>query len=95
MTEQELISIVIDMITEYNLSQYRKSDDEGYKALNEEILEVSDELQKIMNDLPTNKAEVIENYITKTAMIAEKDNKYLYIQGAKDCVRSLKELGIL
>lgn len=95
MTEQELILTVIDMMTEYNLSQYRKSNDEGYKTLNEEILGLSSELQKIMNDLPRDKATIIDNYITKTAMVAEKDCRYLYIQGAKDCVRSLKQLGVL
>lgn len=87
--------MVIETITEFNLSQYRKSDDEEYKALNEEVLWLSERVQNVIKELSPESAEVIESYIAKSSAIAEKDCQYLYVQGAKDCVKFLKRLGVL
>ena len=62
MTEQKLISLVIDEIIEHKLSHYRMK---------------------------------INLYIAKHADLADKDCAFLYAQGAKDCVKLLKRLGVL
>lgn len=95
MTEQELIAMVIGTITEFELSQYRKSDDAEYKVLNEEILQLSVDMQNVIKELSPESANIIESYISKSSSLAEKDCQYLYMQGAKNCVRSLKQLGVL
>lgn len=45
--------------------------------------------------LSTEDHQIIDDYITKTNLIAQHECEYLYVQGAKDCVELLKKLGVL
>ncbi len=94
MTEHELISTVIEEITEYKLERY-KANDTAYAALLKEISELSQCVQSIREKLSDEDAGILNRYISKTLFLADKDCKYLYEQGAKDCVGALKHLGIL
>lgn len=95
MSENEIIKMVVDEITECRLSELRKTHNEEYDKLNAEITELGDKMQAILSDLPAKSAEVINSYIAKTSALADKDCAYLYEQGAIDCVRLLKKLGVL
>ena len=95
MTENELMSMIIDEITEYRLSQYRKENADEYSTLLEELARLSAERQDILKNMDPKSAEIIEEYNSKTLSLADKDCAYLYTQGAKDCVKILKRLCIL
>ena len=95
MTEEEIIKMVIDEIIECRLDELRETHNEAYDKLNVEIAKLSGQMQAILDELPAASAEVINGYIAKTSALADKDCAYLYEQGAIDCVRLLKRLGVL
>ena len=80
MTEQKLISLVIDEIIEHKLSHYRMKNRE-YSKLNIELTQLGNKMQSVLVELSAEKA--------------DKDCAFLYAQGAKDCVKLLKRLGVL
>ncbi len=94
MTEQELISMVIGEITEHKLSHYRMKNKE-YKELSTELTQLGSKVQSVLSELAVGKADIINLYIAKHAALADKDCVFLYEQGAKDCVKLLKRLGVL
>ena len=49
----------------------------------------------VLAKLSTEDRQVIDDYITKTNLIAQHECEYLYVQGARDCVELLKKLGVL
>lgn len=95
MTESELISMIVDEITEYELNKYRKSHNKEYDILNEEISCLGDKVQKLLANLPDKDAEIIQTYIEKHSSLADRDCTFLYMQGAKDCIKLLKYLDVL
>lgn len=95
MTEQELILMVIDEITEYKLSEYRQENRKVYDKLNAELTQLGDKMQIILSELPQEKSEIIQSYISKNSSLADMDCTFLYMQGAKDCVKLLKKLGVI
>ena len=40
-------------------------------------------------------SQAVDDYITKTNLIAQHECEHLYVQGAKDCVEMLKKIGVL
>ena len=50
MTEQELISMVIDEITEHKLSHYRMKNKE-YKEINTELTQLGSKVQSVLSEL--------------------------------------------
>ena len=89
MMEQELYKVVLDEIKEFHLSTYREQNREDYAQLNSEIITLRKRLDEIISRLTEPEAEVIDKYITKTSA------SYLYVQGAIDCVKLLKKLGVI
>ena len=94
MTEQKLISLVIDEIIEHKLSHYRMKNRE-YSKLNIVLTQLGNKMQSVLVELSAEKADIINLYIAKHADLADKDCAFLYAQGAKDCVKLLKRLGVL
>ena len=64
MTEQELISMVIDEITEHKLSHYRMKNKE-YKEINIELTQLGSKVQSVLSELSAGKADIINLYIAK------------------------------
>ena len=95
MMELELYKVVLDEIKEFHLSTYREQNREDYAQLNSEIITLRKRLDEIISRLTEPEAEVIDKYITKTSALADKDCSYLYVQGAIDCVKLLKKLGVI
>lgn len=89
MTEKELIQIIIDELKEYALAEKR----EQHSDYN--LVELSKQVKDILSCLPKEKADIINQYIESKEVVADSDCRYLYIQGAKDCVKLLKRLGII
>lgn len=65
MTEQELISMIVDEITDYELSRYREEHHKVYDNLNSEISRLGDGVQTIIYELPQKSSDVIQRYIAK------------------------------
>lgn len=95
MTEQELKEMIIDELKEHALENQRKKLTELNKNYTDELIRLSKEIEKILATLPKESAEIINSYILKSSAVAENDCRYLYEQGAKDCVKLLKQLEIL
>lgn len=56
------------------------------------------EISKAIQDSPTIRQgdkKLIEKYFSANTEMEAKTQQYLYIQGAKDCVAALKELGVI
>lgn len=95
MTKKEIISMIIDELTENALEEHRKKLAQQGRDYNKELIDLSHKFDNILKELPDEKADIINRYINKTHAAAERDCKFLYIKGAKDCVSLLKELGVL
>lgn len=95
MSEQEIFSMIIDELTEHALEERRKELALENKDYNAELLPLSRQLDTVLNKLAEDDADIINRYINKSAAIADNDCTFLYIQGAKDCVRLLKGLGVI
>lgn len=95
MTKKEIISMIIDELTENALEEHRKKLAQQGRDYNKELIDLSHKFDNILKELPDEKADIINRYINKTYAAAERDCKFLYIKGAKDCVSLLKELGVL
>lgn len=94
--EKKLIyEMVIQELTEQALNIRRKECDDLEKRLYYEIGELSKQKEEILEKLTAKDCQAIRDYITKTNLIADRECKHLYVQGAKDCVEALKKLGIL
>ena len=65
------------------------------KDCNAELIPLSKQMDAVLAKMPKEEADIINSYITKSSLVADKDCAFLYVQGAKDCVRLLKKLGVL
>lgn len=95
METEEILEMVIREMTEKALMGRREDADSGDQALSDELTVLSLQVKKIKDKLSADEAEIIEDYIVKTNLIADHDCAFLYVQGAKDCVKLLKGLGAL
>lgn len=95
MSEQEIFSMIIDELTEHALEERRKELAAKNKDYNADLLPLSRQLETIVSRLLKEDADIINRYINKSSAIADGDCTFLYIQGAKDCVRLLKGLGVI
>lgn len=71
----------------------RESDPQS-EELARELLELSASIQNSA-EIPQRTKDRIDNYLTENSDMEVKFQKHLYIQGAKDCVAVLRELGVI
>lgn len=90
MTENELTTLIVDELKENALVEKHKNDES-----HTELIKLSKQVKRILEELPTEKAKIISDYITKSEIAADEDCSYLYVQGAKDCVKALKRLEVI
>ena len=83
------------LMNELFLNFIKNNIDATCNDYNKELIALSYKFDNILKELPDEKADIINCYINKTYAAAERDCKFLYIKGAKDCVSLLKELGVL
>ena len=87
--------MVIQELTEQALNIRRENCDPLEKKLYHEVGELSKQKEDIIAKLTDKDGQVINNYIMKINLIADQECKYLYVEGARDCVEALKKLGVL
>lgn len=95
MDKNQLLELVIREMTEAALLKRRENCSEEEKHLYEETAVLSEKRQKILENLSPEERQVLEDYHVNTELLADHECRYLYVQGAKDCVEFLKKLGVL
>lgn len=74
------------------MSEQRISD-KKVSELTDELVKISTQVMAVPLDVETRA--MLDRYLTLTHLLEGFHEEHLYVQGAKDCVRLLKELGIL
>ena len=95
MDKEKIFEMVIREMTENALSSRRENLGEYEQQLYTEVGSLSSQARDIVKELQEEKQKLLNDYFEKTNMIADHECAYLYVQGAKDCVRFLKKLGVL
>ena len=86
-----------DEIYDMVIREIQKRDEEHPEEneLKKHVQELSIQVQKKLNGLPVDVKRTVTEYIEASALAADHDCLYLYVQGAKDCIELLKRLGVL
>ena len=95
MEKEEIYEMVIQEMTEHALTQRREACSEEEKKLYQEENELSEKARHVLEGLPAEERQVVDDYVATTNLIAQQECEYLYIQGEKDCVELLRKLGVL
>ena len=74
-------------------SAMRESDPQS-ERLAQELLELSASIQN-SGEIASSTKDRINDYLTESSDMEVTFQKHLYIQGAKDCVAVLRELGVI
>lgn len=90
----EIVDTLVTSLTEYGIQEQREAVPE-IDTLIKDNTALSVEVKKVLERLDGNSREILERYYEQSEKIADEQIKYLYIQGAKDCVQLLKKLGAL
>ncbi len=91
---EEIMDMLITKLTEYGIHEQRNHTPE-IDALIEDNVLLSVQVKNVLRKLDEGSREILERYYEQSEKIADEQIKYLYIQGAKDCVQLLKKLGAL
>ena len=95
MEKEEIYEMIIQEMTEHALMRRREACSEEEKKLYQEVNELSEKARHVLEGLSEEERQVVDDYIATTNLIAQQECEYLYVQGAKDCVEMMKNLGVL
>lgn len=59
------------------------------------MVELSTQVKHVLDHFPEEDRILLTNYLEKKELIVDHDCRHLYMQGAKDCIRLLKTLGVI
>lgn len=90
----EILEMVIAELTERGYKQQRSENPEVNDLVLRRI-ELSQQVQKFISSLSQEAQDTLEEYHTTMDILSGHQIKYLYLQGAKDCVSLLRELGVI
>ena len=92
--KKKILEMAIQELTEHALNIRRKNCNPLEKKLYHEAGKLSKHKEDIIAKLSSKDCQVIRDYILKVNLIADHECKYLYVQGARDCIEILKNLGV-
>lgn len=95
MEKHEIFEMAIRELTEATIEKCKEALDESDLQLYTEVKALSLQAREIVKSLPEDQRKILTDYFEKTNLIADHECQHLYVQGAKDCVALLKELGAL
>lgn len=95
MDKNEIYEMVIQEMMENALQKRRESCSEDEQKLYQEVGILSEKVRNVLTKLSLEDSQAVDDYITKTNLIAQHECEHLYVQGAKDCVEMLKKIGVL
>lgn len=94
MEYDDMLDTLITEMSERALKEYRKENiDVNLKIT--DLVDLSELVQNHLLQFDDQAKQDFEDYINLMNIIAEMQQKYLYIQGAKDCAELLKSLNII
>lgn len=91
---EEIWEMIVTELTERGICEQREESTE-IESLLEKQTDLSVQAQKCLAALDGEARDTLTRYYEQAELIADKQIKYLYLQGAKDCVRLLKTLGVI
>jgi len=91
---EEIWEMVVTELTEQGIREQREENPE-IESLIEDQTALSAQAQKCLAALGSEVRDTLTRYYEQAELIADKQIQYLYLQGAKDCVRLLKTLGVI
>lgn len=94
MEYEEIIDMVVGELTQRTLSQLREEDETLDQKITKRI-ELRGQIEKSIAILDESQQQIFHEYFDIALDITGVQEEYLYLQGAKDCVRLLKGLGVL
>lgn len=90
---EDIIETAITELIESGYYQQRKEDEEMDQLVKQRI-ELKDQVVLYTRDLDERAKQALEHYHDTIESINGVQLKYIYLQGAKDCIRLLKSLGV-
>lgn len=94
MEYKEIEDMVVRELMERGLQQQRK-EDQRLDSLIKLHVKLHDQLEQCVSSLGETSEQLFSDYYKMITEIDVYQERYLYIQGAKDCVMLLKSLGVL
>lgn len=94
MQYDEILETVITELTERGYKQQRSENSEVNELVLRRI-ELSQRIQECVSPLSQEAQDTLEEYHTAMDILSGHQIRYLYLQGAKDCVSLLRELGVI
>lgn len=94
MEYDEIVDMVVTELTERSFQQQR-AEDEQLDRLVKRRVEFSEQVEQITAGLDAEARALLAEYGEVIGKISERESKYIYLQGAKDCVRLLKRLEVI
>ena len=91
---EEIWEMVVTELTEQGIRKQREQNPE-IESLIEDQTALSAQAQECLAALDSKVRDTLTRYYEQAELIADKQIQYLYLQGAKDCVRLLKTLGVI
>ena len=95
MDKEEIFEMAIRELTENALAQRKENLCEDEQQLYDKVRALSTQARDIVGKLPPEQQEILTDYFEKTNLIADHECAFLYVQGAKDCVKLLRKFGVL
>lgn len=95
MEKSEIFEMAIRELTETAISKHKEMLEDSERQIYVEVKALSSQAREIVKSLPEDQQKILTDYFEKTNLIADHECQHLYVQGAKDCVELLKQLGAL
>lgn len=94
MEYEEIMDMIVGELTQRALSRQREEDENLYQLILRQA-ELRASIERYLAKLDEPDRQIFQEYLELNLEIWGFQEKYLYLQGAKDCVRLLKDLGAL
>ena len=91
---EAILEMIVSALTEHGIKE-QKAENPEIEAMIQDQVELSVKVRECLDTLDADTRDTLVRYYEQAESIADEQIHYLYIQGAKDCVRMLKSLGIL
>lgn len=87
----QIVQDTVDRLIEEAL---RQLDEENTRDAEEEMSRISDQIRQDLLLEPVHREQMLA-YIVQLNQVAQRQRRHLYCQGARDCVRLLREMGVI
>lgn len=94
MQQDEILELVITELTERGYKQQRNRNPEVNELALRRI-ELSVQVRDCVSLLSQDAQDTLEEYHNTMDILSGQQIRYLYLQGAKDCISLLRELGVI